>query len=346
MIQAIRRRRVSDHLLLRAVSASIVLALWVLISSCANLAKVSDQTIPKMILPLTDADFNGLVAQLQPLMNLQSLRSPHVRLGFIDAESSERYREADAVLAFKRLDHIRLLIQAPLTKTKIAEMVSDAEHFKVAIYPNQYKHFLIGTNNADYGKWREKLGRTQQQSALINVRPFHFTDALMIRPLHVGEARFVYSLEEALVEEPDTQKGAKKGARLLRSFYVISESELPSADPGPARVRRRFWFDRTEQARLARQQLFDEHSLLATEVYYSGSMKLNAASTERWPSTIFVARPRDNYSVRLTFLEEGMEFNPNLPERIFVLENTDGLPETNLDKVEGSLELGSQTTRR
>lgn len=343
MIQAIRRssRTVSGHSLLRAVSAILVLALWVLISSCANLAKVSDQTIPKMILPLTDADFNGLVARMQPLMNLQSLRSPHVRLVFVDAESSERYRTADAVLAFKRPDHIRLLIQAPLAKTKIAEMVSDAEHFKVAIYPDRYKHFLIGTNNADYGKWREKLERTQQQSALINVRPFHFTDALMIRPLHVGEARFVYSLEEALVEEPDLQKGAKKGARLLRSFYVISESELSSDGQGPARVRRRFWFDRTEQARLARQQIFDEHNLLATEVNYSDYLK----GTELWPSTIFVTRPRDNYSVQLTFLEEGIEFNPNLPERIFVLENADHLPETNLDKVESSLELSSQTAR-
>src|SRR5439155_3757632 len=140
---------------------------------------------------------------------------------------------------------------------KVAEMVSDTAHFKVAIYRDPYKQFLMGTNNADYRRWREKLGR-EKRSALTNARPFHFTDALMIRPLHIGEARFVYSLEEALVEEPDVSKGAKKGSRLLRSFYVISEAELSPTEQGSARVRRRFWFDRTDQqTRLARQQVFD-----------------------------------------------------------------------------------------
>lgn len=342
MIQAIRRSRVSDHSLLRAVSAIIVLALWVLISSCANLAKVSDQTIPKMILPLADADFNGLVARLQPLMNFQSLRSSQMGISFIDEESSERFRTADAQLALKRPDNIYLKIQLPVTGTKIAEMVSDAEHFKVAIYRDPYKRFLIGTNNADYRRWREKLGR-EKQSALTNARPFHFTDALMIRPLHIGEARFVYSLEEALVEEPDTSKGAKKGARLLRSFYVISEAELSPADQGSARVRRRFWFDRTDQTRLARQQVFDERGLIATEVHY-GYMKLSAANAE-WPSIFFVMRPRDSYSVRLTFLD--LEFNPpNLPTTAFELKNTEGLPETDLDKTEGSLDSVFQSAPR
>src|SRR5437868_2856777 len=206
MIQAIRRSRrtVSNHSLLPAVSAIIVLALWVLISSYANLAKVSDQTIPKIILPLTDADFNGLVARLQPLMNFQSLRSSRVQIGFIDEESSERYRNADAVLALKRPDNIYLKIQVPVTGSKVAEMVSDAE-----------------------------LSPTEQ---------------------------------------------------------------------GSARVRRRFWFDRTDQTRLTRQQIFDERGLIATEVHYSGYTNLSTANVE-WPSIFFVMRPRDSYSVRLTFLD-------------------------------------------
>ena len=122
MIQAICRssRTVSNHSLLRTVSASIVLALWVLVSSCANRAKVSDQTIPKMITPLTDDDFNGLVAQLQPLMNFQSLRASQVGITFIDEESSERYRTADAQLALRRPDNIYLKVQIPVTGRKIA----------------------------------------------------------------------------------------------------------------------------------------------------------------------------------------------------------------------------------
>ena len=194
------------------------------------------------------------------------------------------------------------------------------------------KRFLIGTTNADYSKWRENLG-PDKQSALVNARPFHFTETLMIRPLHVGEARFVYSLGEELVEEPDLSKGAKRGARLLRSFYVISESEPPPSGQGAAQMRRRFWFDRTNRAQLARQQIFDERGMIATEAYYSNYLKLSAESQQLMPGVIFVTRPHDNYSARLSFREGSVELNPpDLPASAFVLENKEGLPETDLDK--------------
>ena len=320
----------------RAASLCVALAFLALAASCSRLVKVSDQTIPKLITPLAEADFNGLAARLAPLTGVQSLRSSRVLIQFIDAESAERFRTADAVLVLQRPDKIRLIVQIPVTGTKIAEMTSQANRFRVAIYRDPYKRFLIGTNDADYSRWREKLGR-ESQSALLNARPFHFTDALLIQPLRLGEGGFVYSLEEALTEEPDQRKGAKKGARVLRSFYVISEIEALASEPGRARLRRRLWFDRTDQARFARQQIFDERGILTTEVQYSNYLKLSAESPELRPSVILVMRPHENYSARLTFLEEGTELNPeDLTERAFALENTQRLPETNLDQPEGT----------
>jgi len=317
----------------RAVLALLILTLLILAGACANIAKVSDETIPRLVTPLSEADFSTLVQQLQPLMNYQSLRSSRVSIQFIDAESAERYRTADAQLVLRRPDKIRLIVQLPVAGTKIAEMVSQDNQFRVAIYRDPYKRFLVGTNNADYSQWRAKLGGREKQSALINARPFHFTDALLIRPLHLGETQFVYSLEEALVEEPDLHKGAKKGARLLRSFYVISELGLPATGQGPTHTQRRFWFDRTDQVRLARQQIFDERGTMATEVFYSNYLKLNPESPQLWPGVVLVMRPHDNYSARLIFREGGGELNPpDLPESAFVLENKEGLPETNLDK--------------
>ncbi len=314
--------------------AITALALATLFASCTSLVKSKDYTIPKLLTPLAEAKFEDLIRQLQPFTDLRSLLTSQAYLLFIDAEASERFRyEADATLILQRPDKIRLLIQAPGIKTKFADMVSESNRFKVAIYnPSEYRLFLIGTNDADYSQWRAQLKDREKQSALTSARPFHFTEALMMRPIALSDPRFAYGIEEALIEEPDTRQGAKRGARILRSFYVISEIELASSEQGAARVRRRFWFDRGNGARFARQQIFDDRGLIATEVQYSDYKNLNAGGQDLWPSVVLVNRPHDGYSARLTFNEEKFDVNGNLREGAFTLENTDNLRVTDLDK--------------
>lgn len=316
----------------RYLFALPALLLALLVTSCANLAKVKDESIPRLLEPRATAELPALLAKLEPFESLEGLRTSRLFIQFIDAESSDKYRTADAALVLQRPDKIRLIIQIPAIGTRLAEMVSEANHFKVAIYRQGYRRFLIGTNDADYSRWREKLKR-EEQSALVNARPFHFTDTFMIEPLKLSDPRFVYSLEEALVEEQDTRPGAKEKARILRSFYVVSEAEA-SATPGEAaRVRRRFWFDRTNNLQFARQQTFDARGDLATDAQYSDYMKLSETSPHLWPSVVLVARPHDNYSARLTFNPGRFEVNPtDLAPTAFSLENVEGLPVTNLDE--------------
>jgi hypothetical protein len=218
-------------------------------------------------------------------------------------------------------------------------MVSESNRFRVAIYtPSEYRQFLLGTNDADYSAWMQKLKGKEKESALSSARPFHFTEALMMRPIALNDPRFVFGIEESLVEELDTRQGAKKGARVLRSFYVISELEVSPEGQGPARVRRRFWFDRANGARFARQQVFDQQGQLATEVQYTDYKKLNPGSSSgsgaTWPGVILVNRPHEGYMARLTFSEEKFEINPELKPTAFTLENSENLRETDLDKPE------------
>jgi hypothetical protein len=150
----------------------------------------------------------------------------------------------------------------------------------------------------------------------------------------LNDPRFVYGVEEALLEDADTRKGAKRGARVLRSFYVVSELEISPEVQGPARVRRRFWFDRTNGARFARQQIFDHQGQLATEVEYYDYKKLSSGSQDAWPGVIWVNRPHEGYKARLTFQDEKFEVNPELKPTAFTLENTDNFREIDLDKPE------------
>jgi hypothetical protein len=325
--QAINCRQYWQRLLRVVLLTSLPLG-SLLTSSCAKLAKVSDSSVPRLQTSYVEADFNQLLAQLKPFTELQSLRTTRVALRFIEPLAEQRWRDAEAIMVLQRPDKIRLVVQIPIAHSRLAEMVSEANHFKVAIY-REAPSFLIGTNDADYSRWREKLGK-ERQSALANARPFHFTQILLMQPLHLGEAGYTYGLEEQLLEETVIAPDGKKTATVLRSYYVISEWQERAT--GPASVRRRFWFGRYGQVNLARQQLFDEPGNLVTEVYYSSYQKLNAERSELWPSVILVSRPHDGYAARFTFGEESFEVNPELPPTAFTLENKENLPLTDLDK--------------
>jgi hypothetical protein len=329
----------------RAVLASATLIMIILSASCSSLVKSKDYTIPKLLTPLTDAKFDDLIKQLQPFTDVQSISTSQAYMLFTDAAASEKYRfEATLTLVQQRPDKIRMLINAGFG-TKIADMVSESNRFRVAVYyPSEYQQFLIGTNDADYSAWLSKLKPKEKESALSSARPFHFAEALMMRPISLKDPRFFYTLEEALVEEADIRPGAKRGARILRSFYVISESEASPEGQGPARVRRRFWFDRPNGARFARQQIFDNQGQLSTEIQYSDYKKLNSGSQSstdapssveaNWPGVILVNRPHDGYNARLTFNDEKFQINPELRPTAFTLENTEKFREIDLDKPE------------
>jgi hypothetical protein len=318
--------------------AVTTLALTILSASCQGLVKTTDYTIPKLLTPLAKANFDDLTKQLQPFTDLKSFRASQASMLLIDAAASERYRyEADSILILERPDKIRMVIQKSAIGTKFVDMVSESNQFKVAVLnPAEYRGFLIGTNDADYSEWLAKFrGKVKEkESAIASARPFHFTEALMMRPLLLNDPRFVFGIEEALAEEPDPRPGAKKGARLIRSFYVISELEVSLEGQGPSRVRRRFWFDRGNGARFSRQQIFDQHGQLATEVQYSDYRKLNPDDANTWPSVILVNRYHEGYSARLTFNDEKFEINPQLNPTTFTLDNTENLKETDLDKPE------------
>jgi hypothetical protein len=309
----------------RAVFAILVLVFCLGSVGCAKLAKVKDTSVPRLVTPLAAADVHQLAAQLKPFAEVQSLRASRVALRFIEPQAEQRWRDAEAILVLQRPDRIRLVIQAPVVKTRIAEMVSEANHFKVAIHAER-PSFLIGTNDADYSSWREKLGK-DKQSSLANARPFHFTDSMLMRPLRMGESGYGYSLEEQLLEDTLTAPDGKQTARVLRSFYVMSELAL--GNTGQAKVLRRFWFDRTDNLQLKRQQLFDERGELVTEVSYSGYQKMGEATL---PGVVLVSRPHDGFGARFTFTPESFELNPELPATAFVLENKENLPVTDLDK--------------
>src|SRR6185503_19482790 len=108
--------------------------------------------------------------------------------------SKEVYRQADGEVVVQRPAKILLKVQVPIIKSDVAQMTSDGSTFRVAILQDggtgKYKKFVKGTNDADYSKLQKSLdaqdlgnGKDAKQSvnAFANLRPQHFTDAMLVR---------------------------------------------------------------------------------------------------------------------------------------------------------------------
>nr|ALS89026.1 MetaGeneMark_Unknown Function [uncultured bacterium] len=327
----------------------LLLSVLLVTSGCASLFSVKKTVqVPPRLTPLVDAGTPQLIAEVNRLAAVRSLRGK-VDIQFQDssfAESglAEKYRTADGTVYLQRPGQIYLKIQAPFVGTNIAEMTSDGEHFRVAVLQGdeKFRRFVRGTNSAEYkrlsvnGDGVDKKSKTRDDkrtvSVLSNLRPQHFTDALLIRPIQPREeSGLVYARSEAYEEEADTRPRAKKGARVVRGYYLLEEL-APGGETG-VRLLRRFWFDRVGGIRLARLQTYDRDGSLMTDVVYTEPKSFGENGSLSMPSRIEITRPQDLYKLTVTYQSpEAVVIDKPYDPAVFVLENKWQLPEVDLDK--------------
>ena len=198
---------------------------------------------------------------------------------------------------------------------------------------------MKGTNSAVYAKLDTdgnsdskkdgQKGEKETVSALSNLRPQHLTDAFLIRPIDPnGSLQYVQS--EFFEEEPDTRAQARKGARVMRGYYLLEE--LSDGKDGGPRLLRRLWFDRVDSIRLARIQTFDDKGSLVTDVAYFGEKALGSTTIATLPTLIELTRPQDHYKLRISYQDPTTaEIDKVWQPEVFVLSNKWQLPEVDLD---------------
>lgn len=311
-----------------------------LIGSGCNLVHKSVE-VEKLLTPLSEANTPQLIAAVN---RLAAVRSIHGRVdiqfedtSFATAGIAEKYRTADGSITLQRPGKVYLIVQGPLA-IDVAQMTSDGEHFRIAILKGdeKYRRFVRGTNNAVYQKLNGeadssiKKGKPSNEAqtvkALSNMRPQHFTDALLIRPIDERAPGLIYVQSEFFQSEKEP--AGKK--RIVRGYYLLDEIQ-PSND-GAARLLRRFWFDRVNGIRLARQQTFDEKGTLVTDVSYGDLKKFGSEGNVSLPAQISLTRPQDHYKLTMTYqTPDSVDLNREYPADAFVLQNKWELPEVDLD---------------
>jgi len=257
---------------------------------------------------------------------------------------AEKYKTADGEVVVQRPANILLKVQIPIIKSDVAQMTSDGAKFRVAILQDggsgKYKKFVVGTNSADYSALQKDLNAMdlddgkaikQNVNAFSNLRPQHFTEAMLIRPIDTEKNIYVQS---AVLEDEQDFSVQKKSPlrRVLRGYYLLDE--IRKDEQGSMKISRRFWFDRVGGIRLARQQIFDEKGEIESDITYGSTGNLSESSEyANLPLRIEVTRPKEKYKMSLTYQSpESVSIGKTYPAKAFVLENSWGLQEIDLDK--------------
>lgn len=318
------------------------LIIGVTVFSGCNIVKKESKT--PILLKTENASQAELLKEVDRFARVGSMRAK-MDLKFEDNSfaqfgSKEVYRSADGEVVVQRPASILLKVQVPVIKTDVAQMTSDGKQFRVAILQDggtgKYKKFVIGSNDADYTPLQKELQAAdgsaivQNVNAFANLRPQHFTDAMLVRPT---DAQHLYTQSTAYQIEEDVTAGKKSPLRsVTRGYYLLDEFQKET--DGKLTITRRFWFDRVGGIRLARQQLFDQKGEIESDITYGREGNLtDTGEYNNLPLRIQVTRLKEKYTMSLTYqTPETVTIGKKYPESAFILQNTWDLQEVDLDK--------------
>ncbi len=263
-----------------------------LVASC-SVKKVHDVSHDQ-VRPALEATAETLLARYNE--QARSVRSLNAAVRILTTAGStysgviEQYHEISGFVLAQKPATIRMIGQAPFVATKVFDMVSDGETFRIFIPPKG--KFIVGSTTAV----------KTSKKPLENLRPQHLVDALFWPEIAASDT----VLFEEWNAPPDR-------------FYILI---VLRAGPEPANARleiaRKLWFDRVDLS-LARVQTYESGGRLATDVRYSG---WQAEGESRYPRQVVVYRPHDDYTLDLHITK--LQLNEEIAADRFHLEQPPG----------------------
>ena len=203
----------------------------------------------------------------------------------------KQYHEVNGFILAQRPADIRVIGQAPIVGTKIFDMVSDAETFRISI-PSQHK-FLTGPT---------KLERPSAKP-IENLRPQHLTGAIF--------------WDAISADSPVLLEQAGDGGR----YYVLTEIRRAGNSEGPDaewNIERKVWFDRADLS-VARVQAYEPGGRIGSDVTYANWDSFGAM---RYPRQVGLSRPGNDYKLEIGITKAA--FNETISADRFELKQPEG----------------------
>jgi outer membrane lipoprotein-sorting protein len=208
-------------------------------------------------------------------------------LGSAEKNKITEYKDVRAYIVYRKPADIRIIGLYPVVRNKLFDMVSTGPDFKLYIAPKN--RFVVGQNEITH----------LSENKLENLRPIHFLDALVVRPIEPADKLML----ENFTDEDD-------------AFYILHVVREPH--PGELHLVRTIWFDRTD-LQLARQLILDEHGNITADARYS---QWRPYDNVPFPKRIDINRPKDEYGVVIDIVK--MDINKGVSDDKFVLERPSG----------------------
>ena len=279
--------------------SSLLLALLVFAGLNSSCLVRSSKPIPAPLISQT-ATLEELLAKLQRLGEVRTMKATaELRLS---AETEDRmqvkeFPNAPGFIIARRPAEIRTIAQVPVVRTVAFQMASDGQTFQV--YLPSRKRFFVGDTAVD----------RPSEKRIENIRPNHILDAILIETPQDDEIAVLENEIEGLTP-----------------YQVVLL--IRTGGPKAPKLARKFWFSR-ETLELSHMQIFDDLGNTATLARYEQWAEQNSLP---YPTIVSVMRPADGYSLRIQFLQPGL--NETVPEDSFVLETPKGVTVERLGEAE------------
>ena len=261
------------------------------LSSCLVKRRLITRTGAKTAAPtLLVADRMELIQkiaeQFQAIQNFNATVDMVPALGTAEKSRITEYKDVRGYILFREPADIRIIGLYPVVRNTAFDMVSNGSGFK--LYVPVKNRFLVGSNEV----------QQLSQNKLENLRPQHFLEALLVRPLAPNERTLI----ENFTDEDN-------------AFYVIHVIREAGSQLELART---VWFNRVD-LRLARQIILDPSGNILTDARYSEWKEYDNVP---FPRHIEINRPRDEYAVVLDIVK--MDINKGVSDDKFVLNQPEG----------------------
>jgi hypothetical protein len=276
----------------RAASALLLLCLGTAgLSSCLARRRTITHAGASKARTLLTADVSSLVAVIERHYNAVRDFNATVdmvpALGSAEKNKITEYKDVRAYILYRKPADIRIIGLYPVVRNKLFDMVSTGPDFRLYIAPKN--RFVVGENEVTH----------LSENKLENLRPIHFLDAMVVRPIEPDDKLML----ENFTDEDD-------------AFYILHVVREPR--PGELHMVRTIWFDRTD-LQLARQLILDDHGNITADARYS---QWRPYDNVPFPKRIDINRPKDEYGVVIDVVK--MDINKGVSDDKFVLERPSG----------------------
>ena len=259
--------------------------------------------------PLATATKQELIARINEQANKIQTLNATVDIdtavgGSVKGKITE-YKEIRGYLLVRKPAMLRMIGLMPIVRNRAFDVVSNGETFKLWIPPKN--KFIVGRNDIT----------TPSKQPLENIRPQMIYDSLLLQPVDLKNEIAVLENNNEMVLDPKSHRW------LTQPDY---ELDIIRHNANDWYLSRKIIFDRTS-LEPDRELMYDQNGYIATDTRYSDFKDYSGL---KFPSTIHIWRPQEEYSIVLHILR--LQVNQPLRDDQFALEQPPGSQLVRLDQ--------------